>query len=325
MSSEWEKRDCGDGRSLLFQRTLSSAARAQTALKLLNHEIERNAGISPVALALSTYLAQRWALEHHLAAGFPDGMTGVGAFRAEMLHGSPSEDCRCRREDLEQAIELTKKAVEYLKYVPRAGLRLHRVIAGIHICPEDFEDRAPSFYEIRKYYIPAIWRLSDQYGPQFRSLFSCMDCIPLSEEEIPHRKSELLLSHYCSLLWKYGGDGKLAMLLKGQPGIIDLRDSGGYRGNSESDGRQIQYMLLFRNAIEQVGYFPKDGALYREVLLAELEVSLNRISRSRAFNRTHLSKTTYFRRRKEALEIWGIVLKGYSTRRIISYLSRNGE
>ena len=81
-------------------------------------------------------------------------------------------------------------------------------------------------------------------------------------------------------------------------------------------------MILIRNAIEQVKYFPKNGELYYELLNIQTELILNQITLDTVLKkRLHLSRASYFKQRRKAYDVLSIVLWGYSTRTMISYLT----
>ena len=69
--------------NIFFRRSISNATRANTAMKLLNAEIQRDPSIRSTALALSTYLTQKWALEHNITTGLSDKECPEGI--AEMI------------------------------------------------------------------------------------------------------------------------------------------------------------------------------------------------------------------------------------------------
>lgn len=323
--------------NIFFRRSISNATRANTAMKLLNAEIQRDPSIRSTALALSTYLTQKWALEHNITTGLsdkecPEGITEMIDLNRILSEILDEKDVlmnlkyrRLQFANTRKITDLVEKAVNHLQYIPENGYRYHHIISGLHIYPGKYGENGPSFYEVKTHYIAAVKMLSIQYGERFDYLFSRIlysrRSLDEEAEELFHN-TEALMKCYCTILWRYGEDGTLFKAIRNCRTTEELLEFGHRFADLDCERSILEYMILIRNAIEQVKYFPKNGELYYELLNIQTELILNQITLDTVLKkRLHLSRASYFKQRRKAYDVLSIVLWGYSTRTMISYLT----
>lgn len=320
-----------------FHRSMSSADRAVTAMKLANTEIALDPSVRSTILALSTYLPQKWSLKHNITTGLMQNkynttiaeMVDIHRILSEIMREPPKLSNlayrRIQLQNTQQITALVEKAADHLHCLPVYGERYYKVIYGIHINPGLYGEKGPSFYEVKTHYIPAVRQIAAQYGRRFDYLFSrALYSKHSLEEEIDelYHNTNALMKCYSKLLWRFGEDSYLLQKIRKCKTMEDISAFGRYFTNPENEKNILEYLILIQNSLEQVRYFPKNGALYYEILSIQPELAMKKISLDDALRKKlHITKSTYKRKKREAYDVLSIVLWGYSTRAIISYLT----
>lgn len=329
-------------KKIIFGRTMSSSSMAHYAMNMLNEEIEKNESIRSTAIALSTYMPMKWALENKIVYSltydhgdsFISEMVDVNNLMQRFLGNEPDKKLidvsyiGKQHEYIREVHELIDRSLLMLKKNPPmfGGLSLYRCINTIHIDPEAGLIDDVSRYTVRNYYLKAVREISDLYGKKMDYYFSRALYTPksyLQENDDKYHNTDLLMTAYIKLLSRYVHDESLYRKVLRCKTVEEIATYDKYvYADYEHAEQMLQYMIYIRSAIEIVKEFPVDGKLYYDLLLGEIDTKVQGKALRSLLKSLHLTQASYYRVRREAYDVLSMVLWGYSTRNMLGILQK---
>lgn len=329
-------------KKIIFGRTMSSSSMAHYAMTMLNEEIEKNESIRSTAIALSTYMPMKWALENKIVYSltYDHGvsdislMMDVNNLMQRFLGNEPDKKLidvsyiGKQHEYVKEVHELIDRSLLMLQKNPPmfGGLSLYRCINTIHIDPQAGIIDDVSRYTVRNYYLKAVREISDLYGKKMDYYFSRALYTPktyLQENDDKYHNTELLMTAYIKLLSRFTHDESLYRRVLRCKTVEELAAYDTYVYADYEHAEQIlQYMIYIRTAIETVKKFPIDGQMYYDILIGELDAKVQGKMLRTLLKSLHITQASYYRLRREAYDVLSMVLWGYSTRNMLGVLQK---
>lgn len=329
-------------KNVIFNKSLSSSSLARSAMKMLNYEIQEDPKIRSTAIALSTYMPMKWALQHPIASdlfaasGVHDisEMIDVHRILQRVLGNELNKELidtsyhirQC--ENIKKITELVEQGAEDLARLPSfmGGYYMHRCIEVIHLNPEAGKEDDIGRYVLKNYYIKACREIRDCFGYKFdyyysRSLYP-KQSISKECKELYHN-TDVLMTCYFKILSKFQREEYIYRQVLKCKTFEEIMAYDRFYSDYEGAETLLQYMILIRNAIEQVKYYPKSGELYYNILMADIDNKVRDTPLTVNLKKLHLSKGSYYTKKNEAYDVLSLVLWGYSTRSMIGILEKS--